>query len=86
MNAESADNEGTRSFLKVLRRFQWGGVVLTTDSTDGHRWGRNQNWKTLDLCPSVESVVKTGLSFDSIMPLHSHPQGIYRHDVSVVKY
>jgi hypothetical protein len=35
------------------------GPVLTTDSTDGHRGGRNQEWNALDLCPSVESVTKT---------------------------
>jgi hypothetical protein len=67
----------------VLRRFQWGGIVLTTEFTDGHRWDRNQKWKTSDLCLSVKSVVKTGLSFDPIMPYRSHPQGISCHAVSV---
>jgi len=52
----------------VLQRFQWVGVVLTTDSTDGHRWDRNQEKNAPDLCPSVESVVKIGLSFDIVMP------------------
>jgi hypothetical protein len=36
--------------IEVLQRFQWGGVVLTTDSTDGHRsdafcfWFQSHPW------------------------------------------
>jgi len=33
--------------------------VLTTDSTDGHRWDRNQEKNASDLWPYLESVVKT---------------------------
>jgi len=56
------------SFLEVLQRFQWVGVVLTTDSTDGHRYEAFSIWVRSHLGPSVESVVKTGPSFDMITP------------------
>jgi hypothetical protein len=51
--------------LLVLQRFQWVGVILTTDSTDGHRYEPFSIWVRSHLCPSV---VKTGLSFDMITP------------------
>jgi hypothetical protein len=57
------------------RRFQWVGVVLTTDSTDGHRYDAFYVWFRSHLCPSVESVVKTGLSFDINLSTTSHSRG-----------
>jgi len=64
------------TFFTILQRFQWGEVVLTTDSMDGHRSGAFYFGFRSHLCPSMESVLKTGLSFDMIMPEPSHPQGI----------
>jgi hypothetical protein len=51
--------------ILVLPRFQWVGVVLTTD---GRRYDAFYVWVQSHLCPSVKSVVKTGFSFDIITP------------------
>ena len=61
----------SRQTKMVLQRFQWGGIVLTTDSTDGHRSDAFYVWFRSHLCPSMESVVKTG--FLSILPSLNPP-------------
>jgi hypothetical protein len=62
----SRQNSFSPNQTRTIRVFlHYGvGVVLTTDSTDGHRSDAFSVWFRSHLCPSVESVVKTGLSFD----------------------
>jgi hypothetical protein len=55
-------NSGTGTSAIHCSLLYWVGVVLTTDSTDGHR--SDAFYVRSHLCPSV---VKTGLSFDIVI-------------------